>query len=479
MKTKTNPPTDLSVRDSSDFRRRHVLERHRRVLTSPQQPSLVLSRRTTLGACLRRAVLVAFFSNGVLCTRLHALEVSGTLTLTGADPQQIAFTDSSAQPASSLVFDPSTDLTGFVLGSSTGSWSWALNSGTTPLMDLDPSGLALYSPLLSATSGPVIFLSSTGETTYFTNSVALKGTNNLMPHQLLSGTASVLTRQLADQRYIRVPAANSALLSLGSGASATGLNSVAMGSGPTASGQCAVALGADTTASAAYATAFGMGSQATGFESIAGGHESDATSTASVALGYQSHADGDCSIAFGIWTCAAGACSFAAGSSCQASNDNTTAIGNQAGTWGAESTALGSYNWALGDGSMALGYSTTAEAKSQTVVGQFNKLELTYPQYDYVQMAHEWNPDDALFTIGNGTDVNHSSNALVVKKSGDTTVYGKLTVSGSAAGIVVTGTMDPATGIVVSSGTNALMLVPQQGDLSMGEFHSGIAPTAP
>ena len=60
--------------------------------------------------------------------------------------------------------------------------------------------------------------------------------------------------------------------------------------------------------------------------------------------------------------------------------------------------------------------------------------------------------------------------------SGNATVSGKITVNGSSGGIVVTGTMDSITNTVIASGTNQLVLIPQQGDLSMGDFKNGSLP---
>ena len=487
--------------------------------------------------------------------------VSGTLTFTGS-AQQILFTGGSGTN-SSIVYDPTAGITGFVLGGATGSWNWAINSGTNSLMDLDPSGLALYSPILPAPSLPVVFLSSTGETSYFTNSITLNGTDNQMPNQLLSGTASVLTQQLADRRYLQIPAASPALLAVGPGASATGTNSVAIGSGAMATGANAFSLGLRAYASGDASFAIGPDTVATGYSSFAaggdgsraagdnslalvGGEAGGAFSIAlgeswtfadySVVIGEMANGTGLFGVALGAYAASNGAGSVAIGASTTI-GDSSVAIGNSTtngnssvaigwgfgdgassnaiGTgcesWGAASSAIGSYNTSLGDGSMALGYSTTAESMSQTVVGQFNILKLTYPKIGYIPMEHVWSPDDELFTVGNGTDKFHSSNALVVKKSGETTVYGslivsgtdqtnpssslvvnstggatlcgKFTVSGSAAGIVLTGsaqTVTLSTGApaikIVASGSSAAVLIPEQGDLSMGDYVNGPKP---
>lgn len=74
--------------------------------------------------------------------------------------------------------------------------------------------------------------------------------------------------------------------------------------------------------------------------------------------------------------------------------------------------------------------------------------------------------NDAGYVASNGT----ASNLAL---SGTTSIAGTAKISG---GIVVTGTMDNATNTVVASGTNQLVLLPQQGDLSMGTFTGGALP---
>ena len=112
-------------------------------------------------------------------------------------------------------------------------------------------------------------------------------------------------------------------------------------------------------------------------------------------------------------------------------------------------------------------------------------------------------PQD-LFTVANGNcnwyqDENGNwqqsfdSSAFVVKQNGDTAVYGALTVSGTSGGVnsinngglVLTGTGVPVTLTsgttatkIVASGSNQLALVPEQGDLSMGDFINGTQPLA-
>jgi len=259
---------------------------------------------------------------------------------------------------------------------------------------------------------------------------------------------------------------------LGCNTNATGQYSMCLSTAGTASGESSFAAGAGCVAAGGCSTVSGWNSVATSDHSVSMGVLDLTEGWGAVALGGYSTGHGDLSVALGYRSYTNGAESFAAG--------------NCICAWGASSTVTGAYNNALGDYSQACGYATTAETCAQTVVGLFNKLE--YPHYfqDTVQeRSYPPQPNTALFTVGNGTkDTNgniYGSNAFVVRMNGDSTVYGKLTVSGTSnGGIVVSGTMDPTTNVVVASSTNALVLIPQQGDLSMGDFHAGPQPpTAP
>ena len=240
---------------------------------------------------------------------------------------------------------------------------------------------------------------------------------------------------------------------IGSGV-AMGVSSTVIGSG-TAASTFSIALGYKANAAAEY--------------SIAMGNESTTTAGCSMAMGYQALAEGWGSIAMGQSTVAHGQDSLAAGQYTYAGGDRSTALGcvTYAGgeaciaagvhtyAWGIGSLSLGAYNNTSGDYSQALGYAVAAQSYAQTVIGQYNVI----PQFNSTQ----WVPTEELFTIGNGTSQATPSNAMVVKKNGDTQINGKLTVSGSSGGLVV-------------SGTNNVVLINPAGDLSMGAFTTGTAP---
>lgn len=149
------------------------------------------------------------------------------------------------------------------------------------------------------------------------------------------------------------------------------------------------------------------------------GGGSAATGWTAEALGYHTAADGIGALAVG---------------------DYSHASGNYATTLSNSSVASGDYAVAIGR--------TEAASLYQTTIGAFGVAGGN---------PHNWVATDALFTVGNGQSAATPSNAFVVKKNGDATVAGTLTVSNK---LVVTG------GFTVQP----------QGDLSMGEFTAQPSP---
>jgi len=112
---------------------------------------------------------------------------------------------------------------------------------------------------------------------------------------------------------------------------------------------------------------------------------------------------------------------------------------------GPNSIAIGTVTTASGQDAATIGAFTTAPGYAQFVIGQYNDTT-TNPS-----SPTTWVATDDLFQIGNGTDATHTSNALTVKKNGDTTISGTLTVPK-----LVVQHIDP------------------QGDLAMGDFQAGM-----
>ena len=114
-------------------------------------------------------------------------------------------------------------------------------------------------------------------------------------------------------------------------------------------------------------------------------------------------------------------------------------------TLGTNNVATGANAFASGNNAIvtastatALGEQTIAQSYDSLVLGRFNVAQGN---------ATAWVPTDDLFVIGNGTSAAAPSNALVVKKNGDTMISGKLEVTGRSK-----------------------IQVEPQGDLTMGSF---------
>jgi hypothetical protein len=163
-------------------------------------------------------------------------------------------------------------------------------------------------------------------------------------------------------------------------ATATGNSAFSMGRGTVASGDYSTAMGYNTVASGVYSTAMGLYSNASGQGSVSLGTNNVASGLTSVALG----------------------------------SDNTAS--------GFFSTAMGIYSNASGNQSVAIGTGITAKSNAEVAVGIYNTDYQPGSTDGYVAT-------DRLFVIGNGTDANNKSNAMVVLKNGNTTINGTTTAN--------------------------------------------------
>lgn len=291
----------------------------------------------------------------------------------------------------------------------------------------------------------------------------------------------------------------------GMSGTASGTSSLAIGSNALASGTASVSIGRSSRSTSNGALAIGDGAYASGYESVAVGTgtaagyksavifgqaygESGLAMAGGAAQGYSTVSIGLYSMNFGFDSTAIGGETYAGGNYTTSIGYSTYSDGNYSVCFGSNSlaqgdyaTAIGAYSYANGDFSIAAGQGVNAGGYEQFVIGQWN---LT--QGD----ASNWVATDNLFIVGNGVDGDHPSNAFVVMKNGDTLVNGAFTISGTTGnlntiangGLAVTGTTVPVVldsgtvNTVVATGTNNLLLVPQQGDLSMGEFVEGAKP---
>jgi hypothetical protein len=134
------------------------------------------------------------------------------------------------------------------------------------------------------------------ETVRFDGNLTGNGTDNRLPNQAtLPDGKSIVTRDLADARYLTPAAATTTYVrhgfigdtgsvAIGVGSYSSNFYSVAVGDGATATGTTSVAMGNDTTASGEIATALGTSASATGNSSVALG-DATASGTSATAVG--------------------------------------------------------------------------------------------------------------------------------------------------------------------------------------------------
>jgi len=392
------------------------------------------------------------------------LAVSGTTTLGTLDIAGNAFAFGSS-PANALLPGVSVIYTGdtvsspaamnLMLTGSSAAWNWQQSilsgtsiSGVTTMMSLDASnGLVLY----GGTNANIVLTPVAGGTSRFATAVRFEGTDNQMPNQTLASSNSILTRGLADQRYV-FNTANGAYpsLALGIGASASGNYDVVMGIYVSGSNDWCTVVGNSSSSSGPGGTVVGNMSSGSGWSPTALGSQAIANGYAPTAVGNQvsagtyatavgcSSSAGTAATSVGM-ECNSSYNATAVGIKCKANGYYSTAVGygGVVDGWGA--IAIGTSGTASGGYSVVLGHNITAQGRGQIVVGQYN-----VPQGD----MNNWFPNDELFTVGNGTDEAHPSNAFSIYKNGNVLITGSTAMNGNAK----------VSGTLALSGSGALVL---------------------
>ncbi|MDD3876500.1 MAG: tail fiber domain-containing protein [Bacteroidales bacterium] len=180
---------------------------------------------------------------------------------------------------------------------------------------------------------------------------------------------------------------------------------------------------------------------------VSGTHwNKDSIGNYSIAMGYNAKAKGIYSIAMGETTTASGYTSTSLGAYTSASGDYSTAIGALTKASGNYSTAMGYEPSASGQFSIAMGSNTSALSGYETVIGRWNT---TYSPLS----TTEWENDDRLFVVGNGTAIFAKSNAITVLKNGNTGIgtdnpSAQLHTTGT---IMFTGAGTPGLGKILTS----------------------------
>lgn len=222
---------------------------------------------------------------------------------------------------------------------------------------------------------------------------------------------------------------------VGTEASAVGEESFAAGNNVVAGGHRSLALGKNSTASARASVVIGDNAQAGDLviDLGAGPVTLPGEAAGAVAIGFNVTSQGLGAFAIGQDTTAQGTLSFALGNQAFTEGENAFAVGNRAEAYGARAVAAGDRVKAYGDGSVAMGLRNNAQSFAEFVVGSYTP--------DYVpQSTTAWNAADRLFVVGNGPDSANRSTALIVHKSGDTTLGGQLTLTNGTSSITLPNT---------------------------------------
>lgn len=205
------------------------------------------------------------------------------------------------------------------------------------------------------------------------------------------------------------------------------INGTAIGKANTASSGAAVALGLETTASGSASVALNNSTVASGGDSFASGFESTATGSAGTAMGYRTSALGNYAFASGYLSNTNGESAIAMGNNAKADNDNTVAIGSDIVVDLKRTVAIGNNLLAKGDSQIVIGNGLEGSSYRETILGSYNKPPSS-PSVD------TWVATDAIFTVGNGQDINNKSNAFIIYKNGELQLeqYGTGTITGTA-----------------------------------------------
>ena len=208
-----------------------------------------------------------------------------------------------------------------------------------------------------------------------------------------------------------------------------------------------------------YSFAIGENTKASGGNSVAAGHESEAIGDVSFALGEDAEASGNGSFALGYNVGSYGNFSLAAGYDAYTYGTTSFAIGDDIEAYGDYSFALGNFSESAGKYSMAFGLGNKSFSMGEMVAGMYatNYAPINVTTFDN---------NDRLFTIGKGLNDANRSDALVILKSGNTTLNGDLGLNGAL-------TINSAFSFPTADGTNGQTLSTDgNGTLSWTSFYA-------
>lgn len=211
---------------------------------------------------------------------------------------------------------------------------------------------------------------------------------------------------------------------------------IALGESADAMGQYAIAYGRGTISYGGGGIAFGEFAKAYSSKVVAMGYCAEVSGRYSVSIGLNSNVGYNCENAIVVGTNAEAVNAsngIAIGVSSAVSAISSLAVGAVASASAYASTAVGYYASASAVYSSSFGCRTTSKSYMQTTIGAYN-------DDSQAESVSRWIDTDPIFVVGNGKDEENRFNAMVIYKSGDAKLNGKIT----ANSVVVT---EPSDGI--------------------------------
>lgn len=258
----------------------------------------------------------------------------------------------------------------------------------------------------------------------------LHGTNGTLGNMVLNNPTS--TNLVNRGNAISSPGSAENSEQFGSGATATGITSLAVGRSAMATDEGSSGVGNGATASAQDATAVGSGSSAAGVNSTAVGASANASANGTLAAGQNTAATGVNSVSLGAESFANALRGLALGYGASAQHTNSVAIGYDSSATFADSVAIGT--------------SVGTTAANQIRLGsdsQFVKIPGNLDVDGSIETAKigelfKLRFDNTVLANGDNSAVNISTNAFVKISSGPSAAFTIAGIAGGADGRQVT-----------------------------------------
>ncbi len=188
-------------------------------------------------------------------------------------------------------------------------------------------------------------------------------------------------------------------IAFGNNAIADATDAISIGKRTVARGEGAFSIGNNSNSYNTGSMAFGQDNVSSGVNSLAIGNNTIANNTNSTSLGFATIASGMYALSLGHTSLAAGNYSNAFGFANTSSADFSLTLGNN--------------NYTGGQKSITLGTSLSSSSFAEVVVGANN-------ENSSANSTTDWNADDKIFTVGNGSSPTARSNAFTILKNGNT-----------------------------------------------------------